>query len=202
MRQLLVLAVPLLIATKGLVAQAAPSLPIPAPRDYGHAAKIEKSYADDEKSTSVFLTMPFDEGQRKSFVGRNSKVRDVHLDAGFVHPGWVMTTYPDVVTLVLKVVVPPATAQAAAPLASMRFAIDGRDALNVAAPLVNRAHVGSGQNVRGVEDTYVIVLSLNQFLELVNGRAVTASLDKYELTFTGAPLEGMRDLASRIVPLP
>lgn len=199
MRRFLALLVPALLAAQTAVAQAAPAFPIPEVRPYVHSGKIEKSYEDEEKSTSVFLAMTMGEDQLEAFTGRGSKVRSAHLDAGFVHAGWVMTGYPDVVTLVLKLVHPqPNKKLTPPPLADMAFAVDGQQALKVSAPLVNRTGADVEGRVRHMEDTYVIVLSLNQFLQVVNGSAVTATLDQHQLTFTGAPLEGLRDLASRM----
>ena len=199
MRRFLALLVPAVLVAQAAVAQAAPAFPIPEVRPYVHSGKIEKSFADEEQSTTIFLAMTMDESQIEAFTGRSSKIRNAHLDAGFVHAGGVMTGYPDVVTLVLKIVHPaPSKQLAAPPLTNIAFTVDGRQALTTSAPLVSRSKADGGGRNRHIEDTFVVVLSLNQFLELVNGSAVTATLDQHQLTFTGAPLEGLRDLASRM----
>ena len=199
MRRFSTVLLPLALAAEAVVAQATPAFPIPEVRPYVHTGKIEKSFADEEESTSVVLAMTMDAQQVEAFTGRASKIRNAHLDAGFVHPGWVMTGYPDVVTLVLKIVHPaPARQLTAPPITDIAFIVDGRQALTASAPLVSREKADAGRKVRHIEDTYVVVLTLNQFLELVNGEAVTATLEKHQLTFTGAPLEGLRDLASRM----
>lgn len=198
MRRSLALLVPALLAAQTSFAQVAPAFPIPEVRPYVHSGKIDKSYEDEERSTSVFLAMTLEEAQLEAFAGPGSKIRSAHLDAGFVHSGWVMTGYPDVVTLVLKFVHPQPNRKPPPPVSDMAFTVDGQQALKVSAPLVNRAGADVGGKARHVEDTYVVVLSLNKFLQVVNGSAVTATLDHHQLTFTGAPLEGLRDLASRM----
>ena len=46
----------------------------------------------------------------------------------------------------------------------------------------------------------VIVLTLSQFLKLVDAPTVSAQLHDLRLEWTGGPLEGLRDLASRLTP--
>lgn len=199
MRRLLAFLAPLVLACRVVAAQATPSHPIPEARQFAHTGQIDRSYEDEEKSTSVVLAMTLDASELESFAGKDSRIRSVRLDAGFVHTGWVMTGYPDVVTLVLKLVEPQRrTHLTSPPLASIAFSVDGRPEMKMPAALVNRASVRDDGKERRIEDTYVVVMPLNQFLELVNGSGVTATLEKHRLTFTGAPLEGMRDLASRM----
>lgn len=199
MRRFLAVLLSALPAAQTAVAQAAPAFPIPEVRPYVHSGRIERSYEDEEKSTSVILAMTMGDGQLEAFTGRGSRIRSAHMDAGFVHSGWVMTDYPAVVTLVLKIVHPqPNRKLTPPPLGDITFDVDGQHALKVSAPLVNRTGADVTGKQRHMEDTYVVVLSLNQFLQLVNGSTVTATLDQHRLTFTGAPLEGLRDLASRM----
>lgn len=199
MRRLFVLVLPLALAAGTAQAQASPALPIPEVKPYVHTGTIDKSYEDEAKSTSVVLAMTLEEGDLDTFTGRSGRISGAHLDAGFVHQGWVMSDYPDVVTLVLKLVhSQPAKQASAAPMSDLVFALDGRQAMTVSAPLVNRSALSDDRKRPRIEDTYVAVMTLNQFLALVNGSAVTATLEKHELTFTGSPLEGLRDLASRM----
>ena len=46
------------------------------------------------------------------------------------------------------------------------------------------------------------VVTLPQFLRIVNAAKVSAAMQGQAFDFTGGPLEGMRDLASRIVVTP
>lgn len=174
--------------------------PIPGVRDYAHWGQVERSYDDDEASTSVSLTLPFDERQRDAFV-RRGEVSKVELSAGFVHPGRTMTAYPDIVTLMLKVTRRTNVALRGdrAGTSDISITIDSDKPLVVPAPLVARTGADT-QNGRplSVEDTYVVVLSLSQFLRIVDGTKATAQLHDMRLELTGGPLEGLRDLASRL----
>lgn len=178
--------------------------PIPGVRAYEHWGQVERSYDDDEASTSVSLSLSFDARQRDAFV-RRGDVTKVEISAGFVHPGHTMTSYPDVVTLMLKVTRPTNVALRSdrAGTNDIAFTIDANKPLVVPAPLVARsgANLENGRPL-SVEDTYVIVLSLSQFLQIVDGAKATAQLHDMRLEFTGGPLEGLRDLASRIEVAP
>ena len=175
--------------------------PIPSVRAYEHWGRIERSYDDDEQATTISLTLPLDnDRQRNAFVRRGTADAG-ELSAGFVFPGTTMSSYPEVVTMMLKLTRPTDDALRSdrEGKGDMEFSIDGTKAFTVAAPLVAR----SGSDMvngrpRRVEDTYVIVLSLSQFLRIVNGAKASAELHDLKLEFTGAPLEGLRDLASRI----
>lgn len=178
--------------------------PIPGVRDYAHWGEVERSYDDDEASTSVSLTLPFDDRQRDAFV-RRGDVSKVELSAGFVHPGRTMAAYPEVVTLMLKVTRPTNVALRGdrAGTNDISITIDSDKPLVVPAPLVARtgADTQNGHPL-SVEDTYVVVLSLPQFLRIVDGTKATAQLHDMRLELTGGPLEGLRDLASRIAVTP
>ena len=77
--------------------------------------------------------------------------------------------------------------------------VDGGVPIVVPGPLVSRNGVDiTGNHARNVEDTYIVVLSLSQFLRIVNGAQVDAQLHELRMEFTGGPLEAMRDLASRL----
>ena len=186
------------------LAMSSPLPPIPSLRQFNHWGTIEQSYDDEEQSTSIALSLPFDDAQRATFAPRASWIRAAHLDAGFVHAGKVMTAYPDVVTLVLKLTLSTEEALRADKKATgaIVFTVDSTP-MTVPAPLVGRnaANLIRGR-AREVEDTYVVVLSLSRFLTIVNGAKVSARLHEQTFELTGGPLEGMRDLASRMVVSP
>ena len=48
----------------------------------------------------------------------------------------------------------------------------------------------------------MVILSLPQFLRVVNATRVNADLHDLKLEFTGGPLEALRDLGSRIEVMP
>lgn len=203
MKRILSFAAFALLAAAPLRAQmAAPANlpPIPDVRAYEHWGQIERDYDDDESSTSVSLSLPFDAHQRDAFVRRGNPTR-VELSAGFVFPGRTMTRYPDLVTMLLKVTRAADEAVRGDRVGSgdITFTIAGDKPLTVSAPLVSRmAADAQSARSRNVEDTYVVVLSLPQFLRVVDGAKVSAQLRDLKFEFTGGPLEGLRDLASRI----
>lgn len=207
MKRILTLAAIALAAASPLGAQLADSAslpPIPVVRSYEHWGKIERNYDQDERATTVSLSLPLDDRQRDAFVHRRMTYAG-ELSAGFVFDGSSMTTYPEVVTLMLKLTRPTEDALLGDRTggSDIRFTVDGGKPLIVAAPLVSR----SGSDIvngrpRRVEDTYVVVLSLSQFLRLVNGARVSAELHDLKLEFTGGPLEALRDLASRVEVMP
>lgn len=174
--------------------------PIPAARQFTHWGQIESSYDESENSSSVSLTLPFDDTQRDLFVRRGA-VRKVELSTGFVYEGKEMKALPDVVTLVLKVTRPTDVALRSdrEGTGDIAIYIDGGVPIVVPGPLVTRNGIDfSANRARNVEDTYVIVLSVAQYLRIVNGAQVDAQLHDLRLEFTGGPLEAMRDLASRL----
>ena len=176
--------------------------PIPGVAAYAHWGQIERSYDDDEGGTSIALSLPFDDKQRGAFV-RHGLTRGVELSAGFVFKGHVMTAYPDIVTMLLKVKRPTDVALRGEREGSQDIAFDlgGGQQLVVPAPLVGRTGFDVvDSRPRQVEDTYVIVLTLSQFLKLVDAPTVSAQLHDLKLEWTGGPLEGLRDLASRLTP--
>ena len=208
MKRILNLAVVALAAAASpLGAQLADSAslpPIPIVRAYEHWGKIERSYDDDEKSTTVSLTLPLDDRQRDAFIHRGTTYAG-ELSAGFVFDGSTMASYPEVVTLMLKLTRPTDDALRGdrAGGGDIQFTLDGGKTLAVPAPLVSR----SGSDIvngrpRRVEDTYVVILSLPQFLRVVNATRVNADLHDLKLEFTGGPLEALRDLGSRIEVMP
>lgn len=182
-------------------APAAPKLPpIPAVRQFTHWGQVESTYDDSENSTSISLTLPFDDSQRDVFIRRGA-VDKVEMSTGFVFDGKVMTAYPEVVTLVLKLTRPTEDALKSDREGSGDIAIhvDGGVPIVVPGPLVSRNGVDIvGNHARRVEDTYIVVLMLPQFLRIVNGAQVDAQLHDLRMEFTGGPLEAMRDLASRL----
>ena len=197
-------AVALVVAASPLGAQLANSTslpPIPSVRAYEHWGRVERSYDDDEQATTVSLTLPLDnDRQRNAFVRRGAAYKG-ELSAGFVFPGTTMSSYPEIVTIMLKLTraTDDALRSDREGKGDMEFSIDGQKSFTVAAPLVAR----SGSDVvngrpRRVEDTWVVVLTLSQFLRVVNGATVSAELHDVKLEFTGGPLEALRDLASRI----
>ncbi|HEX2780336.1 MAG TPA: hypothetical protein VHM30_12610, partial [Gemmatimonadaceae bacterium] len=141
---------------------------IPPARHFSHWGEIERSYDDDENSTSIALTLPFDDKQRGAFI-RHGSARAVSLSAGFVFPGKEMGAYPEIVTLMLKVTRPTDAALRGdrAGASDISFTIDGAKPLIVPAPVVGRNGTDMvGGRPRSVEDTYVVVLTLWQFLRV------------------------------------
>ena len=174
--------------------------PIPTARQFTHWGQVESAYDESENSSSVALTLPFDDTQRGVFI-RRGVIRTVEMSTGFVYPGKVLTALPDVVTLVLKFTRSTDVALRSDREGSddMAFHVDGGVPLVVPGPLVSRNGIDiSGGRARNVEDTYVVVLSLGQFLKIVNGAQVDAQLHDIRMEFTGGPLEAMRDLASHL----
>jgi hypothetical protein len=174
--------------------------PIPSVRQFTHWGQVESTYDEDENSSSVALTLPFDETQKNVFI-RRGVLRSVELSTGFVYAGRAMKEYPEVVTLVLKYTRPTDVALRSDREGTGDIAIyvDGGVPIVVPGPLVSRNGIDvSGNRARHVEDTYIIVLSLPQFLRIVNGAQVDAQLHDIRMEFTGGPLEAMRDLASRL----
>ncbi|HWE42045.1 MAG TPA: hypothetical protein VG432_06035 [Gemmatimonadaceae bacterium] len=177
-----------------------PLPPIPAARQFTHWGEFESSYDDDENSSSVAMNLRFDETQRDVFIRRGS-VAQVEMSTGFVFNGRVMKQYPEVVTIMLKFTRPTDEALKSDRVGTGDIAIyvDGGVPIVVPGPLVSRNAVDiSGNRARNVEDTYIVVLSLPQFLRIVNGAQVDAQLHELRMEFTGGPLEAMRDLASRL----
>ncbi len=174
--------------------------PIPAARQFTHWGQIERSHDDEENASSISLTLPFDDTQRGVFIRRGA-LRSVEMSTGFVYAGTTLKAYPDVVTLVLKFTRPTDVALRSDREGTGDIAIyvDGGVPIVVAGPLVSRNGLDvSGGRARQVEDTYIVVLGLAQFLRIVNGAQVDAQLHDIRMEFTGGPLEAMRDLASRI----
>lgn len=197
-------AIAALLAAAPLAAQVTASAdlpPIPAVRAYSHWGEVERTYDDDENATSTSLTLDFDDTQRGAFVRRGS-TRAAQLSAGFVYNGRVMTSYPEVVTILLKLTRPTEVAIRGDRQGSedINFDLEGTKPLAVPASLVSRSGIElQNGRPRYVQDTYVVVLTLSQFLRIVNATAASAQLHDMKLEFTGGPLEGMRDLASRIL---
>jgi len=196
------------VATAGpattVASVATPLPPIPAARQFTHWGQVESTYDDSENSSSVALTLPFDDTQRDLFI-RRGEVRKVELSTGFVYEGKEMKALPDVVTLMLKLTRPTDVALKSDRVGTGDIAIyiDGGVPIVVPGPLVSRNGIDfMGNRARNVEDTYVVVLSLAQYLRVVNGAQVDAQLHDLRLEFTGGPLEAMRDLASRLVVTP
>lgn len=174
--------------------------PIPAARQFTHWGQVESTYDDDEKSSSVSLTLPFDDSQRDVFIRRGT-VDKVELSTGFVFDGRAMKAYPDVITMMIKLTRPTEEALKSDREGTGDIAIhvDGGVPMVVPGPLVSRNGVDIvGNHARRVEDTYIILLTLPQFLRIVNGAQVDAQLHDLRMEFTGGPLEAMRDLASRL----
>ncbi|HEX2719266.1 MAG TPA: hypothetical protein VHM67_16485 [Gemmatimonadaceae bacterium] len=200
---LLLLGATLLAATSLAAQGGVPSLPpIPDVRPYTHWGTIENSYDDEENSTSIALDLPFGDEDLHRFV-RRGRVRHLSFGAGFVYPGKVMTKYPDVVTLILKLTRDPSEALKSDKLPTeLVLMLDGAP-LRVGSTLVARNAISEDRGaMREIEDTYVVVLTLGQFLRIVNAAKVSAALQGQAFEFTGGPLEGMRDLASRIIVTP
>jgi hypothetical protein len=178
--------------------------PIPAWRQFTHWGQIESSFDEDENSSSVSLTLPFNDTQRDVFI-RRGDLRTVEMSTGFVFDGREMKAFPEVVTLVFKF-----TRTTDAALKSDRegtgdiaIHVDDGVPIVVPGPLVSRNGLDVVNNrARAVEDTYIVVLSTAQYLRIVNGTQVDAQLHDVRMEFTGGPLEAMRDLASRLVIAP
>jgi hypothetical protein len=192
------------VATAAAPAASAPAPrtlpPIPAARQFTHWGDLESSYDDDENSSSVAMNLRFDETQRDVFIRRGSVLR-AEMSTGFVFDGRVMKEYPEVVTLMLKFTRPTEDALKSDRVGTGDIAIyvDGGVPIVVPGPLVSRNGVDiTGNHARNVEDTYIIVLSLPQFLRIVNGAQVDAQLHELRMEFSGGPLEAMRDLASSL----
>lgn len=204
---LVVVATP--VAGQAVVSAAAPAPsatvtrtlpPIPAARQFTHWGEFESSYDDDENSSSVAMNLSFDDTQRDVFIRRGSVLR-AQMSTGFVFEGRVMKQYPDVVTMMFKFTRPTDEALKSDRVGTGDIAIyvDGGVPIVVPGPLVSRNGVDiTGNHARNVEDTYIVVLSLSQFLRVVNGAQVDAQLHELRMEFTGGPLEAMRDLASRL----
>jgi hypothetical protein len=178
--------------------------PIPEWRQFTHWGQIESTFDDDENSSSVSLTLPFNDTQRDVFV-RRGDVRAVEMSTGFVYEGREMKALPEVVTLVLKFTRPTDVALKSDREGTGDIAIyvDNGVPIVVPGPLVSRNGLEIVNNrARSVEDTYVVVLSVAQYLRIVNGAQVDAQLHDVRMEFTGGPLEAMRDLASRLVIAP
>ncbi|HET9003898.1 MAG TPA: hypothetical protein VFN39_07820 [Gemmatimonadaceae bacterium] len=174
--------------------------PIPAARQFTHWGEFESSYDDDENSSSVSMNLGFDETQRNVFIRRGSVTR-AEMSMGFVFDGRVMKEYPEVVTLMFKFTRPTDEALKSdrAGTGDIAIYVDGGVPIVVPGPLVSRNGVDiTGNRARNVEDTYIVVLGLSQFLRIVNGAQVDAQLHELRMEFTGGPLEAMRDLASRL----
>jgi len=174
--------------------------PIPEARQFTHWGDFDSSYDDDENSSSVAMNLRFDDTQRDVFIRRGSVLK-AEMSTGFVFEGRVMKAYPDVVTMMLKFTRPTDQALKADRVGTGDIAIyvDGGVPIVVPGPLVSRNGVDiTGNHARNVEDTYIVVLSLPQFLRIVNGAQVDAQLHDLRMEFTGGPLESMRDLASRL----
>ena len=202
-RPLLLLGATFLAATSLAAQGSASSLPpIPDVRPYMHWGTIENSYDDEENSTSIALDLPFGDEELHKFV-RRGRVRHLSFSAGFVYPGKVMTKYPDVVTLVLKLTRDPSEALKSDKFPTeLALMLDGAP-LRVGSTLVARNAISEDRGaMREIEDTYVAILTLPQFLRIVNAAKVSAALQGQAFEFTGGPLEGMRDLASRIIVTP
>lgn len=181
------------------------SAAIPSPRQFQHWGQVEISYDDDENSTSISLSLNFDDAQRDAFARRGHGVDSAQMQVGYVFAGKVMTAPPEVATLVIKLT---RSAEAALDfdkkaVGDMYVVVDGTEPMVFTAPLVQRNAVAiSHGKVREVQDTYAIICSLPQFLRIVNGQKVTARMGEQIFDFSGGPLEGIRDVASRIVVTP
>jgi hypothetical protein len=179
--------------------------PIPARRQFEHWGQIEQNYDDEENSTSISLALSFDNRQRDAFARRGHGVGAVEMQVGFVFAGKTMMAAPEVATLVIKLT---RSAEAALDfdrktVGDLHLVIDGKEPIVFSAPLVQRNAVNSAHGrIRDVQDTYAVVLSLPQFLRVVNGQKVTARMGEQIFDFTGGPLEAIRDVASRIVVTP
>ena len=196
------------VASAGTATTAAPVAvklpPIPSAREFTHWGHVERTYDDSENSSSVSLTLPFDDSQRDVFIRRGS-VDKIELSTGFVYEGKAMTAYPDVVTLMLKLTrsTEEALKSDREGTSDIAFHVDGGVPIVVPGPLVSRNGIDIvGNHARRVEDTYIVLLSLPQFLRIVNGAQVDAQLHDLRMEFTGGPLEAMRDLASRLEIVP
>ena len=192
------------VASAGTATTPAPEAaklpPIPAVRQFTHWGHVESTYDDDENSSSVSMTLPFDDTQRDVFLRRGA-VDKVELSTGFVFEGKAMTAYPDVITMMIKLTRPTEDALKSDREGSGDIAIhvDGGVPIVVPGPLVSRNGIDIvGNHARRVEDTYIVLLALPQFLRIVNGAQVDAQLHDLRMEFTGGPLEAMRDLASRL----
>jgi hypothetical protein len=204
---LVVLATPLAgqaVATTAAPASSAPAThplpPIPAARQFTHWGELESSYDEDEKSSSVAMNLHFDDTQRDVFIRRGSVLK-VEMSTGFVFDGRAMNAYPDVVTMMLKFTRPTEEALKSDRVGTGDIAIyvDGGVPIVVPGPLVSRNGIDiTGNHAKNVEDTYIVILSLPQFLRIVNGAQVDAQIHDLRMEFTGGPLEAMRDLASRL----
>jgi hypothetical protein len=178
---------------------------IPATRQFEHWGQIEQNYDDEENSTSISLALSFDNRQRDAFARRGHGVSAAEMQVGFVFAGKTMMAAPEVATLVIKLT---RSAEAALDfdrktVGDLHLVIDGKEPIVFSAPLVQRNAVNSAHGrIRDVQDTYAVVLSLPQFLRVVNGQKVTARMGEQIFDFTGGPLEAMRDVASRIVVTP
>ena len=198
-------------AATAAVASAAPTTPvatklppIPAWRQFTHWGQIESSYDEDENSSSVSLTLPFNDTQRGVFI-RRGDLRTVEMSTGFVFEGREMKALPDVVTLVLKFVRTTDAALKSDREGTGDIAIHVDDGVPIVVPGPLVSHNGLdvfNNRARAVEDTYIVVLSTAQYLRIVNGSQVDAQLHDVRMEFTGGPLEAMRDLASRLVVTP
>ena len=179
--------------------------PVPATRQFEHWGQIEQNYDDEENSTSISLALSFDNRQRDAFARRGHGVSAAEMQVGFVFAGKTMMAAPEVATLVIKLT---RSAEAALDfdrktVGDLHLVIDGKEPIVFSAPLVQRNAVNSAHGrIRDVQDTYAVVLSLPQFLRVVNGQKVTARMGEQIFDFTGGPLEAMRDVASRIVVTP
>jgi hypothetical protein len=179
--------------------------PIPATRRFEHWGQIEQNYDDEENSTSISIALSFDNRQRDAFARRGHGVGAVEMQVGFVFAGKTMMAAPEVATLVIKLT---RSAEAALDfdrktVGDLHLVIDGKEPIVFSAPLVQRNAVNSAHGrIRDVQDTYAVVLSLPQFLRVVNGQKVTARMGEQIFDFTGGPLEAIRDVASRIVVTP
>jgi hypothetical protein len=179
--------------------------PIPAARQFQHWGQVEQSYDDDENSSSISLSLSFSDSQRDAFARPGRGVDAVELQIGYVFAGRIMMTPPEVATLVIKLTRSTESALAfdKQTLGDMQLVIDGTEPLVFSAPLVQRNAVKVERGrVRAVQDTYAIVCTLPQYLRIVNGQKVTARMGDQIFDFTGGPLEGMREVASRIVITP
>jgi len=192
------------VATTAAPASSAPVTrtlpPIPAARQFTHWGDLESSYDEDENSSSVAMTLRFDDTQRDVFIRRGSVLK-AEMSTGFVFDGRVMNAYPEVVTMMLKFTRPTEEALKSDRVGTSDVAIyvDGGVPIVVPAPLVSRNGVDIiGNHAKNVEDTYIVVLSLSQFLRIVNGAQVDAQIHELRMELTGGPLEAMRDLASRL----
>jgi hypothetical protein len=204
---LVVVATPLAgqaVATASGPASSAPAArtlpPIPVARQFTHWGDLDSSYDEDENSSSVAMNLRFDDTQRDVFMRRGAVIK-AEMSTGFVFEGRVMKAYPDVVTMMLKFTRPTEEALKADRVGTGDIAIyvDGGVPIVVPGPLVSRNGVDIvGNRAKNVEDTYIVVLSLPQFLRIVNGAQVDAQLHDLRMELTGGPLEAMRDLASRL----